>query len=344
MLNALYAKYQTRHEDFWHRQAIAPQFSHEILVNGCRVEVTSNHAGVLDAADLAARQYSVAPPRPGKYRLQIAVHAPPVDPGPPPDDMFPFIHYTADGDWFNLQLGVWGNCHTDLRAGFGVAVLAPSFAEHPDLVTRHLLNTLFTNYLTRNGFAMLHATGLVREKRVLLLMAPHNSGKSTTALRLTLSRHFRLLTDSMIYISETSDGLQLSGFPVGRGKLRRDMLPHFPELDPLLTPEQVRNETKFVLDLHKLDSTLVYDEAFIPEQINLCLLKRNGQPKTFIQEATPDETWDAILLNSLHYDNPDVWDANLRLIEPLVNRARVFHLEIGTDTEGIIQKLLEIGD
>jgi hypothetical protein len=279
--------------------------------------------------------------------------------------MFPFIHYAGSGDWFNLHLGAWGNCFADLRAGFGVAILAPTFAARPDLVARHLINTLLTNFLTRNGFAMLHATGLVRNgtplngdrsfrlrkasaqtapplNRVLLLMAPHNSGKSTTALRLTLSRAFRLLTDSMVYLSETPDGLQLTGFPVGRGKLRRDMLPHFPELAPLLTPEQVRDETKFVLDLHRLDSTLVYDEAIVPDQIDLCLLKRNGQPKTFIQEATLEETWEAIMLNSLHNDTPEVWAENLRLIELLVNRARLFHLEIGTVGNGIVEKLMEI--
>ena len=116
--------------------------------------------------------------------------------------------------WFNLHLGAWGSCFADLRTGFGVAILAPTFAARPDLVARHLINTLLTNFLTRNGFAMLHATGLVRNgtplngdrslrlrkasaqgathpTRVLLLMAPHNSGKSTTALRLTLSRAFR---------------------------------------------------------------------------------------------------------------------------------------------------------
>ncbi len=366
MLKDLYAKYRPQHEDFWHRRALEPEFSRTFRVNGCSVEMTSNHAGVLTVADLVAPQYSVAPPRPGAgFRLQIAVHAPTVDPGPPPEDMFPFIHYAGSGDWFNLHLGAWGSCFADLRTGFGVAILAPTFAARPDLVARHLINTLLTNFLTRNGFAMLHATGLVRNgtplngdrslrlrkasaqtathpTRVLLLMAPHNSGKSTTALRLTLSRAFRLLTDSMVYLSETPDGLQLTGFPVGRGKLRRDMLPHFPELAPLLTPEQVRDETKFVLDLHQLDSTLVYDEAIVPDQIDLCLLKRNGQPKTFIQEATLEETWEAIMLNSLHNDTPEVWAENLRLIEPLVNRARLFHLEIGTEGNGIIEKLMEI--
>ncbi|NUM48148.1 MAG: hypothetical protein HUU38_25865 [Anaerolineales bacterium] len=364
MLKDLYAKYRPQHEDFWHRRALEPEFSRTFRVNGCLVEMTSNHAGVLIVADLVAPQYSVAPPRPGAgFRLQIAVHAPPVDPGPPPEDLFPLIHYTGSGDWFNLHLGAWGTCFADLRAGFGVAILAPSLAARPVLVARHLINTLLTNFLTRNGFAMLHATGLVRVSssmpssslsgvrtpnsrgfakaktagRVLLLMAPHNSGKSTTALRLTLSRAFRLLTDSMVYLSETPDGLQLSGFPVGRGKLRRDSLPPFPEL----TPEQVRDETKFVLDLHQLDSTLVFDEAIVPDQIDLCLLKRNGQPKTFIQEATLDETWEAILLNSLHDDTPEVWAENLRLIEPLVNRARLFHLEIGTEGNGIVERILE---
>ena len=342
--DSLYTRYESQLEDFWGRRDNPLHYQRTFSIFGCPVEITSNDERVLTAADHSAPLYSTAPAHDGElYRIRFVVRPPAKDVGPPPEHPAEHIQYTGEGDWINLHFGAWGNAFANLRAGIATAVITPQLAARPDLISRGLLNTLLNNYLTAHGFAMLHATGLVRNGRVLLLMAPHNSGKSTTALRLTLSGNFRLLSDSQIYIAMTERGLQLTGFPVGRGKLRRDMLPHFPQLAPLLTPEQVRDETKYVLDLHQFDSSLVYDEPVYPTQIDLCLLKRNGQPKTTLHEATLEETWEAIMLNSLHYDNPDVWAENLRLIEPLVNMARLFHLGIGTKGEGIVGKILEIG-
>ena len=51
--------------------------------------------------------------------------------------------------------------------------------------------------------------------------------------------------------------LQLFGFPVGKGKLRRDMVSHFPLLQPHLIAEPVRDETKYALDLRTLNKAWV---------------------------------------------------------------------------------------
>ena len=363
-LNELYNRYKAQLEDFWGRQDNELRFQRIFSVFGCQVALSSNDERVLAAADYSAPLYSTAPPveRPmlekrvtsigvetgsndrGLFHIRIVVRPHVHDPGPPPENLFEHIQYTGGGGWLNLHFGLWGNCFVDLQAGLATAVITPQLATRPDLISRGLLNTLLNNFLTTHGFAMLHATGLVRDGRMLMLMAPHNSGKSTTALRLTLSGKFQLLSDSQIYVTTTDRGLQLTGFPVGRGKLRRDMLPHFPELHPLLTPEQVRDETKYVLDLRQLNPSLVCEHAVYPTHIDLCLLKRNGQPETSIQKATLEETWEAIMLNSLHYDNPDAWEENLRLIEPLVKRAGLYHLGIGTSEEGIVEAILGIED
>jgi hypothetical protein len=344
-LKDLYHRYQSQFEDFWGRRDNELKFKREFRIFGCPVEILSNHEQVLDSADFSASLYSTAPHQNRQaFRLRFIVRPPTHDPGPPPAHPFDAIQYTGEGDWINIHFGLWGNAFADLRAGLATAVLTPQLAARPDLISRGLLNTLINNYLTRNGFAMLHATGLVRAGRVLLLMAPHNSGKSTTALRLTLSREFQMLSDSQIYVTHTLDGLQLTGFPVGRGKLRRDMLSQFPDLHPLLTPEYVRDETKYVLDLRQRDSNLVYGQAIYPDQIDLCLLKRNDQMQTSIREAALEEVWESIMQNSLHNDYPDIWVENLRLIELLVNRARIFHLDVGTDGDRIVGAILGIGD
>ncbi len=340
-----YAVYADRLEDFWGRRDNVQQYQRTFSIMGCPVEMTSNQAGVLDSIDYSAPQYSSAPAHGGSsMRFQWVVRAPAQDPGPPPEHPAEHMQYTGHGHWLNLHFGLWGNAFADLRGGLVTAVITPQLAARPDLISRGLLNTLLNNLLTAHGFAMLHATGLVRGNRLLILMAPHNSGKSTTALRLTLSRQFQLLSDSQVYVTRTERGPQVTGFPVGRGKLRRDMLPHFPGLQRLLTPEQVRDETKFVLDLRALDPALVCETAVFPEHVDWCLLSRSDRPETTLRPATAGEIWQAVIDNSIHYDERPPWEANLHQIAPLVEMARFHHLEIGTDGDGIVRKVMEIGD
>ncbi len=328
-------------EDFWGRRQNGPHHRRTFQVFGCRIEMTSNDQRVLASADFSAPLYSQAPAQQDAVcRMRWVVREPPQDPGPPPLHPADHIQYTGYDEWINLQFGSWGNCFADLRAGTVTAVLTPQLANQPELIGRGMLNTLINNYLTYNGFAMLHATGLVQKERVLLLMAPHNSGKSTTALRLALSGHFRLLSDSQIYATQTEAGLQLTGFPVGRGKLRQDMLPEFPQLARLLVPEKVRDEIKYVVDLGRLDSNMVCEQAVYPDEVDLYLLKQNGYPETVIRQATLDEAWQAVMMNSLHYDSERAWSDNLSQIEPLIRRARLFHLEIGTNGQDIVDRIM----
>ena len=276
------------------------------------------------------------------FRVQIVVRQSQQDPGPPPKNLIRHIRYTGSGDWIHLQLGSWGTCFADLRAGWAAAIIVPSLAAQPETVSSDFLNTLLNNFLTRHGYAMLHATGLVRDDRIVLLMAPHNSGKSTTALHLTLSGAYQLLSDSQVYVTQTPEGTQLTGFPIGLGKLRPDVLAHFPSLKAWASPEKIRDETKFRIDLRAYDPRLVAEEALYPSEVILCLLRLNGKAHSTVVEATLDQAWDAVMLNSLHYDDANVWQKNLARIEPLLKTARLYHLTVGTNPDEIVNTLSTI--
>ena len=343
MTDGLYDRFSGRLEDFWRREANEPAHQREFHVFGLPVVLASNQAPILEAADHTVSLYSRADPLDREpFRIRIAVRPPGADPGPAPGHLIPLIQYTGSGDWIHIDLAGWGQAFAELRRGEATIVLSAALASQPEHVTRVILNTLLTNFVTRQGHAMLHATGLVRGEQVLLLMAPHNSGKSTTALRLALTGHFSLLTDSMVYVTGKARGVQLTGFPVGRGKLRRDMLPEFPDLEELLTPEQVRDETKFVLDLRRLDPGLVCEGAVFPTAVDWCLLARTDGPQTTLRPATEAEAWEAIMVNSLHYDDRELWEENLREIEPLVRLARFWHLELGRNGKDVVEVIQKI--
>jgi hypothetical protein len=269
------------------------------------------------------------------FSIRVVVRAAPVDPGPVPDNLDKFIQYTGASDWLNLHAGGWANCFVEMAAGWAVLVLTPQLAARPELVSRYLLNTIFNNFFTRHGFAMLHTTCLFRAGRALLLMAPHGSGKSTTALRLILAGYTGM-SDSQVYLTQRDHRLQLTGFPVGRIKLRQDMLADFPQLQPFLAPEMVREEKKFILDLRQYAPERVCEQAIYPDEIDLCLLTRNEGRETHLEPAGRESITKAVMENSLHFDDPAVWERNFNLIERLVERARGHHLSVGAHIPGLL--------
>ncbi len=332
----LYEKYGHELDDFWERRQNRPRYRRDCHLFGHPIRLSSNDQGVLKAIDHCLPLYSVAPvTHDACFHIQVVAQAGPINPGPPPESLFDHIQYTGDADWLMMRLGTWGQCYVDLTAGRAWAVLTPPLAERPDLVSMCLLNTVLTNFFIAHGLAMLHASCLVRDERVLLLMAPHNSGKSTTALRLALAG-YRLLSDSMIFLSMRQDEVQLLGFPVGKVKLRQDMLFEFPHLRPLLLPEHVRHEIKFSFDLRKFNPDLVYDGAIKPSSIDLCLLERSSDKDTTLKPAEREAVMEAVMANSLFYDTATVWHRNLALIGHLLERARCHHLIIGQDGDRIV--------
>lgn len=333
---AQFAAHAAQLDDPWQRRRNTPRFRRDCHVFGWPVVAISNDEPVLAAFDEALPLYSEAvalEKRP--FFLQFTRYQPQHDPGPAPDDLPRLVQDIGEGTWLIVQAGQWGVAHVDLAQGQATIALTPSLAARPDLVALCLLNKVLLNLLIAHGFAMLHASCLHRNGRALLLLAPHNTGKSTTALRLALGG-YQLLSDSMIFIAPGNNPPQLLGFPVRRIKLRGDMVSHFPQVHHLLRPEQVRDETKFTVDLHQIDPALVHSAALVPAQIDLCLLQRHDQTATTLHPATLAEVMAAVLDNSLFYDTTAVWQRNLTTIYHALRHARPYRLCLGRDEAGIL--------
>ena len=332
----LYKRHSPTLEDFWLRRERTLDYAKEYRVFGLPLHVQSNDEQLFEAMAIALRAYSTASNVDAPtLTIQAVVRSADWQPGPPPRDLYPQNLFVGDGDWLMIQLGAWGHAHVDLGALTATLVLTPELTAKPDIVARGVLNTILTNLLTSAGFAMLHCTGLLRNGHAVLLMAPHNSGKSTTALRLTLGG-FQLISDSQIYISPFHDGIALLGFPVGRARLRRDMLPHFPQLHDFLRPEAVRDEMKFSFDLRDFDKTLVYEEALTVNTVDLCLLTRSGTADTSLTPTTHEAVWNAVMQNSIFYDTEAAWMKNLAAVTPLIERVRPFDLQIGSEAAQLV--------
>lgn len=337
--NELYRQHNHRMEDFWDRRANASKYEQTIHIFGQAITFYSNHEEVLDSANIAERLYSTASPN-GKpaWQVNFTVHDSDSRPAPPPERLVDLIHYAGADDWLSIDLHGWGNCFVDMTRCEAHAILSSSLAGNPEQVSQLLLNTILTNWITWHGYSMLHASALIKDGHILLLQAPHGTGKSTTALRLILNG-YRLLSDSMVYIGEHDGDLCMGGFPVGRIKLRSDMLPLFPALAAQTEEEPVRNETKHRVDLKRVSPEMAYNEMIQIRRVEFCLLERWEKPGSKIEPLTQDVLWPEIMVNSLHYSTPEIWHENLRKIDMLLNHARLHRLLIGTSETEILDTI-----
>jgi hypothetical protein len=129
----------------------------------------------------------------------------------------------------------------------------------------------------------------------------------------------------------------MGGFPIGRIKLRSDMLPLFPALAAGAQPEPVRDETKHRVDLARVDPALTRPDMLRVEQVKFCLLERWDRPESRIEPLAEEELWPEIMVNSLHYDSPEVWRQNLRPVALLLRKASLHRLHIGTSEADILK-------
>lgn len=185
---------------------------------------------------------------------------------------------------------------------------------------------------------MLHASCLMRDGVALLLLAPHNTGKSTTALRLALAG-FRLLTDSMVFVD--GDGF-LHGYPVGLARLRGDMVDQFSELRPFLQTEIVRQETKHRVDLRAVNPELVWETAVRPQKIILCLLSRHESAATVVEKVEETAVVQAILHNSLYVDRPQVWRENVVNLQGVLGGGTAVALRLGSSQRSLIKAMIQL--
>jgi len=334
--NELYRKHNQEMEDFWSRRANAPRYQKVIRIFGHPVIFDSNHEKVLDSAMFAEEMYSTADfTDEPTWRIHITIPSH-LTADSPPQRLIDLIHYTGADEWLSIDLLDWGHCFADMKRGEAYAVLSPSLAERPEQVCQVLINTILTNFITRHGYSMLHASALIKDKNILLLQAPHGTGKSTTALRLLLNG-YKLLSDSMVYIGERGNELWMGGFPVGRIKLRTDMLPLFPALAAQAEEERVRNETKHRVELKRVDEAMAHPQLIPIRRVEYCLLERWDKSESKIESLSENELWREIMVNSLHYDSEEMWNENLRRIELMLKHANLHRLRIGASEDAIIK-------
>ena len=326
-------------EDFWSRQANTQTEWFEFDPFGHKAIITANRPDVLDAARLSAGRFSRAGGQHGgqPMRIQLVVRREQTDPVPP--DLPEQLVYAGVGRWVTLSAGAWGHGFANLDTQEALVFLSPALAADSRLVSRYFIDHYLLNFLLTE-WAMLHASCVLdpARQRLVVMIAPHNSGKSTTALHL-LRAGYHFLADGMALFRRKprSDTFIVGGYPIGEVKLRDDVLALFPDYTGEAV--RVREQRKTVINLRVVHSGYLIETVMIPADIHLCLVERSGREQTRLEPLPPAQVWPRLIANTVYWDEPARLATNNEALRAWLQVAGLHSLELGTDVAGIVAAL-----
>jgi hypothetical protein len=324
-------------EDFWSRQSNTQTESFEFEPFGHPAIITANRPEVLAAAHLSAGRFSRAVKSSGgqSMRIQLAVSGERTE--PVPTDLPERLVYSGVGRWITVSAREWGHGFANLDMGEAVIFLSPALAMASRLVSRCFIDHYLLNFLLTE-WAMLHASCVFEpeKERLIVMIAPHNTGKSTTALHL-LRAGYHFLADGMALFRPQGDQFIVGGYPIGEVKLRNDVLSLFREYTGKAV--RVREQRKTVVNLRLAHPDRLVETLVIPPEIHLCLVERSGRERTRIEPLSTAHVWPRLLANTVFWDEPEHLVANNKALKALLQVAGLHRLELGTDVAGIVTLL-----
>lgn len=324
-------------EDFWSRQANAQEYSFNFTAFGISTEITANEPEILAAAHLSAGRFSQATEVGGQpSQIQFVVTqatCPPV-----PADLPERLVYSGLGEWISLSAGEWGHGFANLQTRRAIVFLSPALAAETRLVSRYFIDHYVLNFILTE-WAMLHASCVLdaRRQRLIIMVAPHNTGKSTTALRL-LRAGYSFLADGMALFRSQAGCFKIGGYPIGEVKLRDDVLSLFPHYQGETV--QVREQRKTVVNLRAVHPDRLVEQVIVPACVQLCFIERAVEARpTQVEAITVAEALPILAANTVYWNEAPQLVHNSAAIHALLGQADLYRLQVNLSLDDIVTTL-----
>jgi hypothetical protein len=227
----------------------------------------------------------------------------------------------------------------DLRNNSGFSLLHSSFWQKPLYLKASLLIIGFILLLWRYGFYELHAAGLAKEGKGLLLVGPSGSGKSSLALSL-VRQGWHYLSDDMLILRHTSSGVE--ALPLRRYfKVERSLVSKYPELTRLLNkPLEFLNEEAYIY----IDGVYPHQsvQRCIPRTIIFPRITKRG--KSRIAPIKQSEAFINMFGSNCYgmYFDKQIVRQRLEIIKELIYQAECYQMSVGLDLYKDPNKILEL--
>lgn len=323
--------------DNWRRRETVVRFERTLNILGYPFVLRTNAEAVAAMAELSERRFSRAAPVPGARLGTIELFALPErgEETLTALELEGQFQTMASGSRGLIQLGPWGSLHVDWETRTAFGWLAPALLSQPAIASRHALDTFMLVALLREPFGMLHASGLVKDGRAVLLVGPHGAGKSTTALHL-IRAGYRLISDTLIFSRESGGQMEIMGYAVGELKLTAEGRALFPELPGESGDLSIDGRRKPIFDLRALMPERIETGVVRPSSIVLCLVRRSEGAATKLQRIDEDIMLHQIIRDTSYLDKVEVMAQNLSVIDRLIQHSGNYILELGGDPNEIV--------
>ena len=324
-------------EDFWSRQTNVQLYSFNFAPFGISTEITANEPEVLAAARLSAGRFSQATKASSQpIHIQLVVRQETWR--PVPDDLSERFVYSGVGAWITLSAGEWGYGFANLQTRTAVVFLSPALAAETRLVSRYFIDHYLLNFILTE-WAMLHASCVLdaRRQRLLIMVAPHNTGKSTTALRLLRAGYF-FLADGMALFQSQAGCFKVGGYPVGEVKLRDDILALLPDY----RGEAVngREQRKTVVNLRAIHPDRLVEQVVVPSSVQLCFIERDVADRpTQVKPLTVAEALPRLAANTVYWHEAQQLAHNTAALHALLEQAELYQVRVNGRLDDIVTTL-----
>lgn len=238
--------------------------------------------------------------------------------------------YVTEGKSF---LGV------NLRSNSGLLLLHNSFWQRPLYIKASLLMILFILLFWRYGFYELHAAGLAKEGKGLLLVGPSGSGKSSLALSL-VRQGWHYLSDDMLILRHTSLGVE--ALPLRRYfKVKQSLNSKYPELTHLLNKP---------LELLNREAYIYIDGIYPNQSIQKCIPRMiifpriTQRKKSQIEPIKQSEAFINLFQSNCYgmYFDHQIARQRLEIMKELIYQADCYRMSVGLDLYKDPKKILEL--
>lgn len=201
----------------------------------------------------------------------------------------------------------------------------------------HPLFTLpLVELLKHRGLYGLHAGGVCRDGRALLLPGTSGSGKSTLTLALARAG-FGFLGDDTLFLARRLEGLKVLAFP-DEFDLTDQTVAFFPELAPLLDASRPPGWRKRQLRAERVYRAKGSEVVWECEPALLVFPRVAGVPRSELTPMPKDEALLELAPNVL-LTEPGSSQAHFDALAELVERSECWRLETGTDLDEAVRKL-----
>ncbi|HEV2853236.1 MAG TPA: hypothetical protein VHC97_10575 [Thermoanaerobaculia bacterium] len=320
-------------------------------LHGIRIRVAAAPAEIAEraAAGLHARLAGLPPDGAGPPDVVFEIHAGETHPFGRPaagrpvyDPPVGEVLYDDGADLLYIGYGPRLSvlCEPGRGRARASAAGSPRILEEDLWALSHPLFTLpLVELLKRRGLYGLHAGGVCRNGRTLLLPGTSGSGKSTLTLALARAG-FGFLGDDTLFLAHSSEspgGLKILAFP-DELDLTDQTISFFPELAPLLDAARPSGWRKRQIRAEQTYSAEVVWEC---EPALLVFPRVAGVPESELTPMPPEEALLELAPNVL-LTEPASSQAHFDVLAELVERSDCWRLATGTDLDRAVRLLEEL--